>query len=422
MKSNKKIAMSVITVALVALTSCGSSYKVKDVTLKNANDSVNYAIGVLQGTQLKAQLANDTTGKDKKDFFGAIDKGYKSSVASMKEEEIQLYFEGSQLGANISAQPYYDRDSLLKVLPKVAKDAIESVFLGKDTKIATEQARELSERISSKFANDSTKKLVPTDAELDSLNYAIGVNYAAGNKDYYFRNDSNKTLVKAFLKGLEKGVNSKASRWATQGEQLGISLKLATKGAGLMGDSTIFANKDLFIQGLVNAFEGQDKIFADPNIAQQYLMEVQQRNIAAKAAVTYKANKEAGENFLVENTKNPNIKTTESGLQYEVITEGKGKIATDTNSVVVHYTGKLIDGTVFDSSVERGEPATFGVTQVIKGWTEALKLMPVGSKWKLYIPQELAYGVRGSQNSYSGEYSIPPFSALVFEVEVLDVK
>jgi FKBP-type peptidyl-prolyl cis-trans isomerase FklB len=420
MKNRKTIAMSAIAVALLTVSSCAGSYKAKDVTLTNLSDSVNYAIGILQGTSLKTQFANDSTGNDKKDFLGAIEKGYKSSVASMKDEEIQLYFEGAQLGSQIIAQPYFDADSVIKVLPKVAKEAIEAIFLEKTPKITAEQAKEVSERLFTKFSN-SAEKVIPTDAEIDSLNYAIGVNVAAARKDYYFRNDSTKTQVKAFLKGLDGELGSKASRWAKQGEQFGISLKLASKGAGVLGDSTVMADKDLLIQGLVNALEGADKIFVelDPN---QYLREVSQKNYIAKASVTYKAEKEAGEKFLAENATNPNVKTTASGLQYEVITEGKGKIATETDSVTVHYTGKLIDGTVFDSSVERGKPATFVVTQVIKGWTEALQLMPAGSKWTLYIPQELAYGVQGSQNQMTGEYSIPPFSTLVFDVEVIAVK
>ena len=104
-----------------------------------------------------------------------------------------------------------------------------------------------------------------------------------------------------------------------------------------------------------------------------------------------------------------------SGLQYEVMTSGTGVVPTSTDTVKVHYHGTLIDGNVFDSSVSRGEPATFGVTQVISGWVEALQLMPVGSKWKLFIPSELAYGAQGAGQA------IPPHTALIFEVELLDI-
>lgn len=125
--------------------------------------------------------------------------------------------------------------------------------------------------------------------------------------------------------------------------------------------------------------------------------------------------KAKGRDFLAENKSKEGVKTTESGLQYRVINSGAGKMPTADQSVTVHYTGKLIDGTVFDSSVERGEPATFGVSQVIDGWTEALQLMKEGDKWELFIPSELAYGERGAGGR------IPPYSTLIFEVELIKV-
>ncbi len=127
------------------------------------------------------------------------------------------------------------------------------------------------------------------------------------------------------------------------------------------------------------------------------------------------ATKKEGEDFLKENAKRPEVTTTASGLQYEVVKEGTGTKPTISDMVKVHYHGTLIDGTVFDSSVKRGIPAEFGVNQVIKGWVEALQLMPVGSKYKLYIPSELAYGQQGAGAM------IKPNSALIFEVELLDI-
>ncbi|MBK5144214.1 FKBP-type peptidyl-prolyl cis-trans isomerase [Budviciaceae bacterium BWR-B9] len=124
---------------------------------------------------------------------------------------------------------------------------------------------------------------------------------------------------------------------------------------------------------------------------------------------------EEGVHYLEENAKRSEVNSTESGLQFEVLTQGEGSIPSRQDRVRVHYTGSLIDGTVFDSSVKRGEPAEFPVSGVIPGWIEALTLMPVGSKWKLTIPQHLAYGERGAGAS------IPPFSTLVFEVELLDI-
>jgi len=122
-----------------------------------------------------------------------------------------------------------------------------------------------------------------------------------------------------------------------------------------------------------------------------------------------------GKTFLDENAKRSEVITLPSGLQYEIMTEGVGATPQASDTVKVHYHGTLIDGKVFDSSVSRGEPATFGVTQVISGWVEALQLMPIGSKWKLFIPSELAYGAQGAGQA------IAPHSALIFEVELLDI-
>ena len=136
---------------------------------------------------------------------------------------------------------------------------------------------------------------------------------------------------------------------------------------------------------------------------------------AEENKIIYGDNIEKGENFLAENGKREGVVTTKSGLQYEIIKKGNGATPTANDKVRVHYHGTLIDGTVFDSSIDRGEPAEFGVSQVIKGWTEALQLMPVGSKWKLYIPYDLAYGDREVSEE------IKPYSTLIFEVELLDI-
>lgn len=136
------------------------------------------------------------------------------------------------------------------------------------------------------------------------------------------------------------------------------------------------------------------------------------QNLQAK--MSEKAQSE-GINFLTENAKKAGVVTLQSGLQYEVITAGTGAVPSASDSVKVHYHGTTIDGNVFDSSVSRGEPATFGVTQVISGWVEALQLMPVGSKWKLFIPSELAYGAQGAGQA------IAPHSTLIFEVELLEI-
>lgn len=150
-------------------------------------------------------------------------------------------------------------------------------------------------------------------------------------------------------------------------------------------------------------------------VVNTFMMKNQEKAMAEEAK-KYEPNRLAGENFLAENKKRNGIVTTASGLQYEIIKAGDGPKPAASDKVKTHYHGTLIDGTVFDSSVDRGEPITFPVGGVIPGWIEALQLMPVGSKWKLYIPQNLAYGQRGA-----GE-KIKPYSALIFEVELISIE
>lgn len=141
-----------------------------------------------------------------------------------------------------------------------------------------------------------------------------------------------------------------------------------------------------------------------------------QKYMAAQAAKQHEPVIKEGADFLAANGVRAEVTTTESGLQYEVLTAGTGAKPTASDKVTVHYTGKLISGKVFDSSVERGQPASFGVTQVIGGWTEALQLMEVGAKWRLYIPYDLAYGERGAGQD------IPPFATLIFDVELISIQ
>lgn len=144
------------------------------------------------------------------------------------------------------------------------------------------------------------------------------------------------------------------------------------------------------------------------------LRQIHEQAMEAKKKEADKA-AQASIDFLKQNLTKGGVKSTESGLQYTILKQGNGNIPSATDRVRVHYTGQLIDGTVFDSSVERGQPAEFPVSGVIRGWVEALQLMPIGSKWRLYIPQELAYGSQGAGAA------IPPYSALIFDVELLDI-
>lgn len=185
-------------------------------------------------------------------------------------------------------------------------------------------------------------------------------------------------------------------------------------------------DQGLFVQGFKNGMDSTNLLIESKDInnilrtffqkKQQEKMKEMQEEQAKKAEVEFGDNKKAGEEFLAENKIKDGVQTTESGLQYIVLKEGEGEAPTASSRVKVHYHGTLTDGTVFDSSVERGEPSEFGVGQVIKGWTEGLQLMKPGAKYKFFIPQELAYGAQ-----QRGQH-IKPFSALVFEVELLEVE
>jgi len=176
-------------------------------------------------------------------------------------------------------------------------------------------------------------------------------------------------------------------------------------------------NRDLLLQGLLNEINAAPSLIMDDGgkTISSYFERKTALKDAEKAKV-YELNKEKGLAFLEKNKKNPKVKVTASGLQYEVITMGKGPKPSDTSKVKVHYHGTTPEGKVFDSSVDRGEPITFSLNQVIPGWIEGLQLMPVGSKFMLYIPQELAYG-----DNPQGDI-IEPFMPLVFEVELLGIE
>ncbi|KAB1159827.1 FKBP-type peptidyl-prolyl cis-trans isomerase [Tenacibaculum aiptasiae] len=222
-------------------------------------------------------------------------------------------------------------------------------------------------------SNGQFKSSTSLDSELDSVSYAIGLDMANKIKSNF--EEMNQDL---FMQGFKNGMDS-------------TSLLLETKDLNLILRS-FFQKKQL------------EK------------MRKQQEEQAKKAEIEFGEYKKEGEKFIAENKIKEGVKTTASGLQYIVLKEGKGESPKPTSRVKVHYHGTLADGTVFDSSVDRGQPSEFGVNQVIKGWTEGLQLMKLGAKYKFFIPQELAYGAQPMGAK------IKPFSPLVFEVELLEVK
>ena len=258
-------------------------------------------------------------------------------------------------------------------------------------------------------------------SEIDSLSYMMGVTNTQGLSDFAAqRLGVDSASYADFVRGIQDGIhkaNNKEKAYIAGvqiGQQVGgdmfdnINLQL------FGNDSTQTLSKDNFLAGFIAAVKNGAVVSVED--ARMYV-ETHTDAIKAKALeAKYGENKAAGEKFLAENKAKEGVVTTESGLQYKVIKEGKGEIPTKESSVKVNYKGTLIDGTEFDSSYKRNAPATFRADQVIKGWTEALTMMPVGSKWELYIPQELAYGSRETGGL------IKPFSTLIFEVELLEIE
>ena len=257
--------------------------------------------------------------------------------------------------------------------------------------------------------------------DVDTLSYAIGMAQTQGLKEYLVGNMGVDTAYLAdFIKGMNEGVNAgenkkKAAYFA--GIQIGqqISTRMM-KGINheLYGDdSTKTISLKNFMAGFISQLTGKKTLMTMQDAeqtAQTKMQEIKAREMEKK----FGDNKIAGEKFLAANAKKEGVKMLANGVQYKVIKEGTGAIPADTSLVKVHYEGRLVNDTIFDSSYQRGTPATFRANQVIKGWTEALCHMPAGSVWEVYIPQDQAYGER-QQNK------IDPFSALIFKIELLEV-
>ena len=261
---------------------------------------------------------------------------------------------------------------------------------------------------------------------VDSLSYAIGMARTQGLDQFLMQQGIDSTQMINFVKGFNEGAAKLDPEDVAYiiGLQVGQMVsKQWVEGFNRQifgNDSTQTLSREQMLAGFVAGTLGKEDVMTQME-AQTY-MRTEMEAVREKAlAVEFADNKAAGEKFLAENKSKEGVQTTPSGLQYKIITKGNGPVPADTSKVSVNYKGTLIDGTEFDSSYKRkdkngkSKPATFRANQVIKGWTEALTMMPVGSKWELYIPYDLAYGSRNSGK-------IKPFSALIFEVELLGIE
>jgi len=256
-------------------------------------------------------------------------------------------------------------------------------------------------------------------SDVDTLSYVFGMARTQGLKEYLSQTGVDTTYMADFIKGLNEGANSgddkkKAAYYA--GIQIGQQIAnqwVSGMNRELFGDdSTKTISLKNLMAGFVSGIKANGLMTVD---SAQVLAQSMMSAIKAKELEkTYGGNKEAGEKFLAANKTKEGVKTLPSGVQYKVIKEGNGPIPADTSLVKVHYEGKTVEGKVFDSSYERGEPINLRCNQTIKGWTDAMVHMPAGSVWEVYIPQDLAYGEREQGD-------IKPFSALIFKIELLEV-
>ena len=404
------------------MISCGKTYTAQTVALTSQNDSMNYALGLVNGSQLKQyQLRNDSSMETVAEFIDALQRGYDGKVEELSEV--------AGIGKNIGQALKSSEKTGLADNPawtlnqKLFFQGLVNALYNDTVVMTIDAARNYfqAQYQASAMSNDSVKagkaikgkcpssvKAVSLTNMNDSVNYAFG--YLNGNEIvmYVLAMDSTGEMRKEFISYINKGLKSSVNnpQIVNMGEQIGKSIK-AQEAEGLIGEPSLATDFALIKQGFINGLLGYEEQMTG-EIAGEYIQ-------STMATIKYGNSKEEGAKFLAENALREGVKVTASGLQYEVIKMGKGKKPTATDKVKVHYHGTLTNGTVFDSSVDRNEPITFGLTQVIAGWTEALQLMPVGSKFKLYIPQELGYG---SQQAGS----IPPYSTLIFEVELLGIE
>lgn len=259
-------------------------------------------------------------------------------------------------------------------------------------------------------------------SDVDTLSYAIGMAQTQGLKEYLVeRMDVDTTYMKEFIKGLNEGANAgddkkKAAYYAgiQIGQQISNIMMKNINREVFGNDSTKTISLKNFMAGFVSGVTGKNGLMTAEQAGQTAQTKMQQMK-AEQMMKQYGPNKEKGEKFLAENAKKEGVKTLPSGVQYKVIKEGSGAIPADTSKVKVNYEGRTIDGKVFDSSYKRNQPLTLRCNQTIKGWTDAMVHMPVGSVWEVYIPQNLAYGEREQGD-------IKPFSVLIFKIELLDIE
>ena len=419
----KKTVFSVAMAFAAGLfVSCTTAAPKADLNGASKADSLAYAIGVAQTQGWKDYLVGrmgvDTT------YMGQFVNGVLDGVNA--DEKQNAYYAGTQIGQQVVNQiiPGVTGELFAGKEGELNKKNFTTAFIagvterGMKMTPAEAQEKAMSLMNAIKENNDSTANL---KAQIDTFSYAMGLAQTQGLKGFLmYRMGVDTTYMADFVKGLKTGIkagdNAKQTAFYAGiqiGQQVGNQI-IPGVSREVFGNAEELINKDFFLAGFI-AGVTEKNLLMNPMEAQMTAMALMEELKNARFEEQFGDNRAQGVAFLDSIAQTEGVVKTESGLCYKVITKGKGAIPTNTDKVKVHYRGTLIDGTEFDSSYSRNEPTTFRANQVIAGWTEALTMMPVGSKWMLYIPQELAYGSRDMG-------TIKPFSTLVFEVELLEIE
>ena len=406
----KKIFALLLAVATTApiFMSCGSN----SANIKTQSDSINYALGAANAGGIRQYvLMADTADAEKlAQFCNGIEKSLKKQKPA-ERVAIEGYRMGISMGQEIKSGFLFN-DSTIPAKKDLIISAFHDQLNGNKAFTNAEEGMKLFQTIMGQSMQTGEPANL-TPEQVDTVNMLLGIINGNGARKFMLGPDTTKKDIKVFVAEFEKGLNNtEDNELYTRGLEIGSNMNQQfSRSEYLFNDSTIELRLDLIRRGLLENLKQEANVIMTAEEATEWL----NKTMEAKAAEKNKDAAAKGEAFLAENAKRESVFVTESGLQYEVVTMGEGEKPTAESTVKVHYHGTLIDGTVFDSSVQRGEPIEFPLNGVIKGWTEGLQLMPVGSKFILYIPYQLAYGERGA-----GEL-IGPYEALIFEVELLEI-